>query len=233
MLSKGLIMSVNTPHTLLSNAQAVLFDLDGTLLDTANDLGEALNFVLRNYNLPQIPREIYRPVASDGALGLLTLGFNEKLQSYDYEELRTEFLTFYHENIAQHTCLYSGVKELLTHLNSQNIPWGIVTNKPEGLTKQLLPSFPELDQCAVMVGGDTLPKRKPDPEPLFYACDAINVDPKHCLYVGDAHRDIEAGNSAGMKTLVAQWGYIKSTDNVELWQADYLINAPQDLMLIR
>lgn len=233
MLSKGLIMSVNTANNLLNNAQAVLFDLDGTLLDTANDLGEALNFVLGKYNLPKVAREVYRPVASDGALGLLTLGFASQLKEYDYDVLRAEFLDFYQANIAHETCLYPGVSQLLSTLQSQNIPWGIVTNKPEGLTKQLLPSFPELNKCAVMVGGDTLTTRKPDPEPLFYACEAMNVDPKHCLYIGDALRDIEAGNHAGMKTLVAQWGYIKSTDNIEQWQADFIIKTPQELISIR
>lgn len=233
MLSKGLTMTIKTPSDVLNNTQAVLFDLDGTLLDTANDLGEALNFVLRKYHLPEVPQAIYRPVASDGALGLLTLGFNSQLKNYDYDVLRTQFLNFYQENIARQTCLYPGVTELLTRLNTDNIPWGIVTNKPEGLTKQLLPSFNELEQCAVMVGGDTLPQRKPDPEPLFYACETIKIDPKHCLYVGDAIRDIEAGNRAGMKTFVAQWGYIKSTDNIHEWQADYILKSPQDLLLIR
>ncbi|MDG1751788.1 MAG: HAD-IA family hydrolase [Thalassotalea sp.] len=213
--------------------QGVLFDLDGTLLDTANDLGEALNFVLRKYNLPIVERETYRPVASDGALGLLNLGFKEQLIDFDYDVLRHEFLNYYQENIANHTCLYSGVKELLSQLNTENVPWGIVTNKPEGLTKQLLPYFPEFQKCVVMVGGDTLTTRKPDPEPLFYACEQMNVDPKQCLYVGDALRDIEAGNNAGMQTYIAKWGYIKSTDNIEQWHADFIIKTPQELFSIR
>lgn len=216
----------------ISSTQAVLFDLDGTLLDTANDLGETLNFILSKYNFPSIPRHEYRPVASDGALGLLTLGFQEKLADFEYETLRSEFLAYYQENIAKHTCLYDGVAELLTSLNQQNIPWGIVTNKPEGLTKQLLPYFPEFESCAVMVGGDTLPTRKPDPQPLFYACDKMGVNPSNCIYVGDALRDIEAGNRAKMTTMIAEWGYIKSTDKIEQWHADHLIKTPQEILLL-
>lgn len=226
-------MTLNAFNNNFKIAQAVLFDLDGTLLDTANDLGEALNYVLHKYNLPLIAREDYRPVASDGALGLLNLGFKEKLKAFDYDVLRQEFLTYYQSNIANHTCLYNGVSELLSTLNDENIPWGIVTNKPEGLTKQLLPHFPEFNQCAVMVGGDTLLTRKPDPEPLFHACNVINIEPKKCLYVGDALRDIEAGNNAGMTTFIAQWGYIKETDNINDWHADFIIKTPQELYSIR
>ncbi|MEW6991750.1 HAD family hydrolase [Colwelliaceae bacterium 6441] len=222
-------MTINT----LDKPQAVLFDLDGTLLDTANDLGEALNYVLAKYDLPIVARENYRPVASDGAMGLLNLGFKAQLKDFDYDVLRDEFLTYYHENIAKHTCLYQGVNDLLSRLNADNIPWGIVTNKPEGLTKQLLPYFPEFKHCAVMIGGDTLSTRKPNPEPLFHACNIINVVPEKCIYVGDALRDIEAGNSAGMKTYVAQWGYIKPSDSIEQWHADFMIKTPQELYSIR
>jgi len=227
VLPKGLIMTV----TSLQNTQAVLFDLDGTLLDTANDLGEALNFVLTKHGLAKVERDIYRPIASDGAKGLLELGFKEQLKHFDYEQLRQEFLDYYQQNIAVHTQLYQGVSSLLDGLNQLNIPWGIVTNKPEGLTKQLLPYFKEFDLCGVMVGGDTLPNRKPDPEPLFFACKHLNVKHQQCIYVGDALRDIEAGNSAGMTTIVAQWGYIKKSDNINEWQADLIHRNPQDLLL--
>lgn len=233
MLPEGLMMTLNAFSNDIKKAQAVLFDLDGTLLDTANDLGEALNYILRQYNLPTIAREEYRPVASDGALGLLNLGFRERLSEFDYDTLRSEFLDYYQKNIANHTCLYSGVSELLSYLNTENIPWGIVTNKPEGLTKQLLPYFPEFENCSVMVGGDTLTKRKPDPAPLFHACEQMNINPKQSLYIGDALRDIEAGNRAGMKTFIAQWGYIKATDNINDWQADFIIKTPQELYSIR
>ena len=213
-----------------NNLASVLFDLDGTLLDTADDLGAALNFVLSQHGKPAVSAKVYRPIASDGALGLLSLGFGEAIKQYDYELLRQQFLNYYQENIAVHTSLYPGVAELLQQLEANQIPWGIITNKPEGLTKRLLPHYPEFANCAVMVGGDTLTKRKPDPEPILHACAQINVDNQQCFYVGDALRDIQAGNSAEMTTFVAQWGYIPSDENCQTWQADHIIAKPIDLL---
>jgi len=216
----------NSTHQLAS----VLFDLDGTLLDTADDLGAALNHVLSHYGKTLVAAKDYRPIASDGALGLLNLGFGETIKQYDYELLRQQFLNYYEENIAVHTRLYPGVAVLLQTLEAKNIPWGIITNKPEGLTKQLLPHYPEFVSCAVMVGGDTLTKRKPEPEPILHACEQINVNNVHCFYVGDALRDIQAGNSALMKTFVANWGYILADEDCQTWQADHIIDSPTDLL---
>ena len=210
--------------------KAVLFDLDGTLLDTANDLGEALNYVLNKYNFPTVAREHYRPVASNGAKGLLELGFGEQLDEFDYDVLRQEFLAHYQENIAVHTCLYPGISELLTELNKQDIPWGVVTNKPEGLTSLLLPYFDEFKNCQVMVGGDTLKERKPHPAPLLYASQQLSVNANECIYVGDAPRDIEAGNRAKMYTIIAKWGYILATDECNLWQACAIAESPLDIL---
>jgi len=210
----------------------VLFDLDGTLLDTANDLGEALNYVLRKYGLAEVARENYRPIASDGALGLLTLGFAEQLENYDYEQLRAEFLAYYQENIAVHTCLYPGVSELLSALNKQNIPWGIVTNKPEGLTRQLLPNYPEFEKCLSLIGGDSLANRKPHPEPMIKACEEISVASEHCLYVGDALRDIQAGNNANSTTVIAKWGYILANEDCASWQADHHAESPLEVLTL-
>ncbi len=218
--------------TLPQNINGVLFDLDGTLLDTANDLGEALNFVLAKHNMPLVLREHYRPVASDGALGLLTLGFGEQLKTFDYEVLRAEFLSYYQDNIAEHTCLYKGVADLIKQLDQASIPWGIVTNKPEGLTSLLLPHFPELATSQVMVGGDTLAQRKPHPAPLYYASEQMKVSPQNCLYVGDAPRDIEAGNAAGMFSIAAMWGYIIDPNLCQSWQANLLANSPLDISKI-
>lgn len=212
--------------------KSVLFDLDGTLLDTANDLGEALNYILTQYDLPNVAKEVYRPIASDGALGLLTLGFKEKLKDFNYDTLRQQFLDYYQENIASHTALYPGIDNLLTHLNKNNIPWGIATNKPERLTQQLLPHFEQLSQCKVIVGGDTLSERKPHPAPLLHACKEMNVLPEECFYIGDALRDIQAGNSAKMTTVVANWGYIKENDNSEKWQASYICDSPTEVITV-
>jgi 2-phosphoglycolate phosphatase len=217
---------MSLPHPI----EAILFDLDGTILDTANDLGAALNYLLAKYNLPLVARKNYRPVASDGALGLLTLGFGDKLVEYNYDELRAEFLDYYTNNIAEHTCLYEGVSELLAYIEQEGIPWGIVTNKPEGLTQKLLPHFTQLNKCSVMVAGDTLAERKPHPAPLFHACQQIQVNPQNSLYIGDAPRDIEAGNNAQMYTVVALWGYIMDKSICEQWQPDAQTKHPIEII---
>jgi phosphoglycolate phosphatase len=210
----------------------VLFDLDGTILDTADDLGAALNFVLTEYNLPTVTSEAYRPIASDGAKGLLELGFGDKITDYDFATLRQMFLNYYEENIAHHTKLYDGITELIDELNAKNIAWGIVTNKPEGLTLRLLPHFPELAQSQVMVGGDSLTERKPHPAPLLYSLNKINVPAQQCFYVGDAPRDIEAGNRANMPTIIAGWGYISNINDCDTWQSDHLCLSPTDILAL-
>ena len=208
---------------------AVLFDLDGTILDTADDLGAALNYMLDKYGLPLVPPEIFRPIASDGALGLLTLGFGETLASYDYETLRQEFLTYYENNISKYTTIYDGLTNTLQALENANIPWGIITNKPIGLTNILTPHYKALNHSAITIGGDSLPKRKPDPMPMFHCCSELNVRPERCLYVGDAPRDIEAGNKANMTTVIAGWGYIQDLKDCDNWSADYLAMSTADL----
>jgi 2-phosphoglycolate phosphatase len=209
--------------------QAVLFDLDGTVLDTANDLGAALNYMLDKYQRPQIAASLFRPVASDGVKGLLELGFAAELAHFDFDLLRAEFLDYYRNNLAQHSCFYPDMELFLSALNAKAIPWGIVTNKPIGLTMQLLPSFSAFEHCQVVVGGDSLPERKPHPAPLFFACEALQVAPQHCVYVGDAQRDITAGNAAGMETIVAQWGYISDQQQCKQWQADHWATSVKHL----
>ncbi|WDE09632.1 HAD family hydrolase [Thalassomonas haliotis] len=210
--------------------QGVLFDLDGTLLDTANDLGAALNHVLEQHEMTQVPPQAFRPVASDGAKGLLELGFGDALTTLDYEQLRQQFLRYYRENIARHTCFYQGIAPLLTALNDNRIPWGVVTNKPIDLTQALLPHYPLFKHCGVTVGGDSLAQRKPHPAPLLYASEQLNLAPEQCIYVGDALRDIQAGNAAKMTTVVAKWGYIADTEVCHSWQADLLAGEPADIL---
>lgn len=209
--------------------KGVLFDLDGTLLDTADDLGAALNFVLKENGFEAVAPTVFRPIASDGAAGLLSLGFSVSLKNYDLESLRNTFLTYYETNIATHTRLYEGVASLIEFLDKHCIPWGIVTNKPIRLTNTLLPHFPEFELNKVTIGGDSLTTRKPHPAPLLHACQALNIAPEECLYVGDAPRDIEAGNAAGMHSIVALWGYIKDTKVCDAWQADAMCKSPVDI----
>ncbi len=219
--------------TAMTTPQAVLFDLDGTLLDTARDLGNALNHVLGNLGLPPLDYHQYRDTASHGSIGLLKLGLGEKfseLTEQKVNELRQAFLDFYENNINSDTQLFEQVDELIQGLDNANIPWGIVTNKPGYLTEQLTIQFPQLKACQVIVAGDTLPQRKPHPAPLFLAAKTMGIDAAKAWYVGDALRDIEAGNAANMKTFVANWGYTADEIAVDHWQADCQINSPLDLL---
>ncbi len=210
--------------------QALLFDLDGTLVDTADDLGAALNYVLAEHQLPLCTAEQYRPVASHGAKGLLELGFGAELSRFDFFELRSMLLQFYAAHICDHSRLFAGGAELITTLNKQHIPWGIVTNKPYKLAASMLRQLPELAGCGILLGGDSLGVRKPDPTPLFMASHQLKVPAKHCWYVGDAERDIEAGRRAGMTTVLAGFGYIGACDKPELWQADLRIEQLSELI---
>ncbi|WP_448548661.1 HAD family hydrolase [Thalassotalea fusca] len=211
-------------------SKAVLFDLDGTLLDTAKDLGAALNHVLAVNHLPEIAYDISRPLASDGAKGLLELGFGSALSRFNYDELRELFLQYYEENIAVHTKLYAGIESMLANIDKAGIPWGIVTNKPEALAQKLVAFYPALNTSQVLLGGDSLPQRKPDPEPLRVACGQLSCETTNTWYIGDALRDMQASNAAGMTSVVANWGYIKLTDDVEQWHADFIINDPHEIL---
>ncbi len=212
--------------------KGVLFDLDGTLLDTADDLGAALNHVLQSKGLAQVSRERFRPIASDGALGLLNLGFGEQIANYDFDLLREQFLSYYEQNIAVHTKLYQGVSTLLAFLDTNKIPWGIVTNKPIGLTNILLPHFVEFESSRVNIGGDSLPTRKPHPAPLLHACEHLSIAPTECIYVGDAPRDIEAGNAANMHSVIALWGYILDKNVCKNWSADQQHSTPEQIITL-
>ena len=201
---------------------AVLFDLDGTLLDTAPDLGAAVNHVLTSCNMAPLSDEIIRRTASDGALGLLRAGFgDEELARRDAQGLRQQLLDYYASHLYVGTRPYPGMVAFIGWLNGQGIRWGIVTNKPAFLTEPLMAQVTELPGCGVIVSADTLPVRKPHPDPLYYACNKLDVLPGRALYVGDHERDIEAGRAAGMQTVIAGWGYIDPAMALESWQADH------------
>lgn len=199
--------------------EAVLFDLDGTLLDTAPDLGGALNALLRAEGLEVIDDDTIRPIASHGAKGLIDLGFGADLAEARFHDLRQRFLDHYENNLCEASVLFDGARELIGHLQACGIAWGIVTNKPGWLTDPLVANFPELAGSGCVISGDTLPVRKPDPAPLHLACEQLSVAPGKALYIGDAERDIQAGRNAGMFTLVASYGYLHRNDAPETWRA--------------
>jgi 2-phosphoglycolate phosphatase len=213
-----------------SKPQALLFDLDGTLLDTARDLGNALNHVLATHHQPPCDYDIYRNIASDGSKGLLDIGFGLQIKEYNFAQLRQQFLDYYHQAICVETKIFCGVGELLQGLDSANIPWGIVTNKPGWLTTKLLPNFSEFQNCQVVISGDTFTQRKPHPLPLLSAAKSLNVLPNKIWYVGDAKRDIDAAKAANMLSVLARYGYIDTTHQSQLWAADLQIDRPDTLL---
>ena len=200
----------------------VLFDLDGTLLDTAADMGAAANHVIASLGLPLLSDAVLQCTTSDGSYALLRAGIDDALiEQHGIEALRGQMLAFYRDNLNHHTRPYEGVPELLAWLNDGNIPWGIVTNKPSALTLPLLAELPLFDKCRVTVSADTLAFKKPHPAPLLYAAEQLVVAPQQCVYIGDHKRDMEAGRAAGMTTIAATWGYISAGEDPNLWQADH------------
>ena len=210
--------------------KAVLFDLDGTLADTARDLGAALNRLLAEEGLPPQPYAAVRPIASHGARGLVSLGFGIDREHPRFEEYRLRFLDHYEHSFADETVLFDGVNGLILGLMDKGLTWGIITNKPMRFTDRLVPSLPFVAAPAVTVSGDTVGVPKPDPRPMRYAAERIGIAPEHCLYVGDAERDIAAGRSVGMKTVLANWGYIADSDRPAEWGADIAIDHPLQLL---
>lgn len=210
----------------------ILFDLDGTLVDTAPDLGYALNLQRERHGLVPLSMDVIRPYASHGSKGLLSIGFNLAPGDPSFDEMRTEYLDLYDQVFARSPVLFEGVAELLSHLEQNNIAWGVVTNKPRRFSAPLLEAIGLNDRMACLVCGDDAALPKPAPDTLLLACEQTNVSPDRCLYVGDAERDIEAGNAAGMRTVVAMYGYIDASDQPASWGADFSITHPQQLIAL-
>ena len=210
--------------------QAVLFDLDGTLADTAQDLAAALNATLKHFNYPELSFEDIRPAVSHGGIALIQRGFNQTPDSAGFEEKRQFLLDYYLHNICRHTRLFDGMDTVLQYLETANIPWGVVTNKPSWLTDPLLKAMSLDKRSAVTISGDTLKHNKPHPLPLLTACKIIGISPQNTLYIGDAARDIEAANNAGMDSLVALFGYIAQEDRPEDWGTPYMIHQATDIL---
>jgi 2-phosphoglycolate phosphatase len=208
----------------LNKVDTVLFDLDGTLLDSYQDLSYALNQTLVKHGKPELALEQIRPFVSKGAMVMICVAFHCKPQSDQAHELWLEMLDIYENNIAQFTTLFPGMGAVLDDITSSGKQWGIVTNKPGYLTEILLGELNLVHKPQTVVSGDTLKVKKPHPEPLLLACSNLGSTPERCVYVGDDERDIQAGKSANMYTIAAAYGYIVAEENPIEWNADVLIN---------
>ena len=212
--------------------QAVFFDLDGTLLDTAADLGAALNAVLLEEGRNTIALDKIRSVASNGAPGVLKLGFNITQEDDDFERLKARFLDCYLADIAAHTTFFPGIESLLERLADNGIQWGIATNKPQLYTEALLKHFSFSWAPSCVLSPDHVRVRKPDPEILHLACAQTNCHVSQAIYIGDHVRDIECGKNAGMRTIAALWGYLGENEDPEHWRADFNAGSPQQVWSI-
>lgn len=207
--------------------RAILFDLDGTLADTAPDLAAAMNTVRKHQGLSPAPYDALRAVASAGAAALINVAYGVNPQDDDFDGLRQAFLLAYENGLAVNTTLFAGVPELLKFITAQSIAWGIVTNKPARFTNPLLPKI-GLDDALCVISGDTTPFAKPYPEPLLAAARCLQIDPALCWYVGDDRRDVEAARAAGMFSVAITWGY--GGGAVHAWGGDCVIDTPMQLM---
>jgi phosphoglycolate phosphatase len=206
---------------------AFLFDLDGTLVDTAPDMAGALNLLRAEYNLPELPFDHIRPWVSHGAGALVRLGFGNTLDPAHQEVLRRRYIEIYAANLCVDSVLFPGMAGVLDALRQQGRSWGIVTNKPSFLTEPLLAGMGLYSPC--IVSGDTLPVNKPDPAPVRHACALLGLSVSECIMVGDHKRDIEAARAAGSPSIAAAFGYIQSDDNPHDWGADAVVHHAEEL----
>ncbi len=218
--------------SILMNARinGILFDLDGTLLDTAGDLAATLNQVLASQRLKPLHFDAIRSAISSGVSGLLALGLNIKEQDPAFPSLHQQFIGYYKQHICVYTHLFPGIETLINYLQENKWPWGIVTNKSSALTIDLVKQFPVLNSAKCIIAGDTLKHSKPHPQPLLHACQYLKCIPEHCIYIGDAQCDIEAANAAGMYSLIAYYGYIHPKEDINAWNANAIISSPLDVI---
>lgn len=209
---------------------AVLFDLDGTLIDSAPDLGAAADKMRTDRGLASLPIESYRHMAGAGARGMLGIGFGLTPDAPEFPAMREEFFVNYESRMLLDTYFFDGVAELLAALADRGLRWGVVTNKASRFTDPLTRAMPLFASAGAIVSGDTTPHAKPHPEPLFEAARRLNVPPARCIYVGDDERDIIAGRAAGMRTIAATYGYMGATADATLWKADAAITSPLALL---
>lgn len=228
-MPKGI--SDGAPYGIAEGIRAVLFDLDGTLADTALDLGYALNQLRAQQGLDALPQSLIRPQASHGARGLLQVGFGVTPEHANFASLRAAFLEFYAQHICDHTRLFDGIADLLLALEQGGIVWGVVTNKPSSFTQPLMQKLGLDKRAACIISGDDAARPKPHPDTLIAAAACLNLPPQQCLYVGDAERDIAAARAAGMPALIAAYGYIDGEDQPENWGAQAIIARPEEVLV--
>lgn len=207
----------------------ILFDLDGTLVDTAPDMAHSLNLLLQEQGKQTLSHDVIRPHVSNGSVALVKLGFGESIAATELEYLKQRYLDIYQQNIHINSRLFDGMEALLNTIEQNGKKWGVVTNKPSWLTEPLLTSMGLAQRSGCMVSGDTTKERKPHPEPMYHACKLMGVAASDCVYIGDARRDIEAGNNASMKTIIANYGYIGDWEDINSWGADAVIESPEQI----
>lgn len=215
---------------MFNDIQAVLFDLDGTLIDSAPDLGAAADKMRIDRGMPSLPLDRYRPMAGAGARGMLGIAFSMTPDHPGFGPMREEFFINYEGCMTQRTYVFDGVAEMIEALKSQGVPWGVVTNKSARFTLPLTRQMPLFATAAAVVSGDTTPHAKPHPAPLLEAARLLKVEPGRCIYVGDDERDIVAGRAAGMGTVAAAYGYLGSNSDTLAWGAHAQIKSPFDLL---
>ncbi len=208
----------------------VLFDLDGTLIDTAPDMANALNILLQEEGYVPLAFDTIRPVVSNGSVALVNLGFPDVKDEQKLSHLKQRYLDIYQQNLCVDSQLFPGMNQLIQHIEDRQMNWGVVTNKPGWLTDPLMQQIGLAERAACIISGDTTANRKPHPEPMYLACRLADSAAEHCIYIGDARRDIEAGNNAGMQTVVASYGYIGEWENTHEWGADHMVDTPEDII---
>jgi phosphoglycolate phosphatase len=209
--------------------KTILFDLDGTLADTAPDMTAALNKLLREQGREPLPQATVRNYVSRGAAGVLRRAFGEDLANDEFERLRVRFLELYAADLCVESSVFPGMSQVLARIEALGLKWGVVTNKPAWLTDRLVESLDLSARAACVVSGDTTDQRKPHPKPLLYACGCCKCSAASCVYIGDDRRDIQAGEAAGMLTLVALYGYIGEQEDPHGWGADGMLNDISEL----
>ena len=215
---------------IFGTVRAVLFDLDGTLIDSAPDLGAAVDKMRTDRGLASMPIATYRPMAGAGARGMLAIAFGMTPEHPDYEQMREEFFVNYEKRLTENTYAFDGVADLIAALNQRQLSWGVVTNKAKRFTVPLTRAMPLFASAQAVVSGDTTPHAKPHPAPLFEAARQLQLDPQHCIYVGDDERDIRAGLAAGMGTVAATYGYLGDHTDTKAWGAHASIDSPAQLL---